>query len=113
VKKSVLNLPTSDQLEITLNGSGGGYGESVVVHAGNGEWMIVDRCQAPTESEPLPLQYLRSIGVNLTTSVKRILYTHWDDDYIRGMSQIVEHCQSAKIFISKVLDIGKFLQLVR
>jgi beta-lactamase superfamily II metal-dependent hydrolase len=112
VKKKVLDLPQNEELEITLIGSGGGYGESVVIHVGNNEWMIIDSCKGPDSPEPLPLGYLKSIGVNAATQVKRILCTHWDDDHIQGMSQIVGQCSSAQFIISKVTDIQKFLKLV-
>jgi beta-lactamase superfamily II metal-dependent hydrolase len=110
--KKVLDLPQSEQLEITVIGSGGGYGESVVIHVGSNEWMIIDSCKGPDSLEPLPLSYLKSIGVNTATQVKKILCTHWDDDHIQGMSQIVEQCASAQFIISKVTDIQKFLKLV-
>jgi beta-lactamase superfamily II metal-dependent hydrolase len=112
VENNSLNLPAPDQLEITLIGSGGGYGESVLIHAGRGEWMVIDSCKAPGESDPLPLQYLRAIGVDPRTCVKKILCTHWDDDHIRGMADIVRDCESAQFIISKVTDNVKFLQLV-
>jgi hypothetical protein len=46
---------------------GPGYGESIIVHLGDGEWMIVDSCvQRLDQGNPqsAAVAYLREIGVD-------------------------------------------------
>ena len=59
--------PESDQLEVTLFGSG--YGESVVVHIGDGKWLIVDSSINSDTKKPAALEYLEGIGVDISTKV--------------------------------------------
>lgn len=104
--------PSPDQFEVTLIGTGGGYGESVVVHLGNNEWIIIDSCKDPNSGSVLPLEYFNSIGINPADSVKLIVCTHWHDDHILGMSKILESCPNAEIVFARVNDTKKFLRLV-
>ena len=106
-------LPASDEIEVTLLGPG--YGESVVVHLGNGEWLIVDSCIDTTHPErPVaPLHYLRKLGVNAEQAVKLIVASHWDDDHVQGMAEIVEKCPNAEFVCSKVFaqrDFARFVE---
>lgn len=113
VAKSTYTIPpTADQFEISLIGTGGGYGESVVAHLGNGEWLVVDSCQNPSTNVNLPLEYLQSIGVNPNENVKLIICTHWHDDHIQGISKILRACENADLSFARVNDIKKFLRLV-
>lgn len=109
---STYSKPEPDQLEISLIGTGGGYGESILVHIGNGDWIIVDSCQDPNSNKNLPLEYLANLGVDPAESVKLIICTHWHDDHILGMSEILTKCAKAEFCISKITDLGKFLFLV-
>src|SRR5688572_29738807 len=104
--------PGADEFEITVLGTGGGYGESIVIHLGNGSWMIIDSCKSPFSPLALPIEYLRKLGVNTNDQVKIILSTHFDDDHIHGLSNVVQECASAKWFISRLVDHQKFLRLV-
>lgn len=84
--------PGSDEVE--LSAFGPGYGECLVVHLGAGEWMIVDSCVA---NDGLPaLDYLRRIGVDPASDVKLVVATHWHDDHVRGMSELVRACATAR-----------------
>ena len=38
-----------------------------------------------------------------------ILCTHWHDDHIKGMSQLLEECHSANLYFSRATDMRKFL----
>jgi len=98
--------------EITLLGTGGGYGESIVIHLGAGEWVIVDSCINPFTKEALPIEYLLSIGVDLKSQVKMVICTHWHEDHIMGISRIYEICESAVLSFARTIDKTKFLQFV-
>ncbi len=100
--------PDIDQFEITLIGTGGGYGESLVIHLPGNNWVIVDSCTNPKTGEILPLEYLRQISVS-PSDVKLVVCTHWHDDHILGLSEIIRICDEAKFCFARVNDLEKFL----
>lgn len=97
--------------EINLLGTGGGYGESLVIHLANNKWIVVDSCRDPNSKESLPLKFLNEKGIDLN-NVKLVLCTHWHDDHIRGISELLKECPNAIFSTSKVTDKKKFLQIV-
>ena len=103
-------LPARDELEITLLGPG--YGESIVLHTGDGSWIIVDSC-IDNRGDPRALGYLESIGVDPSQAVGLIVATHWHDDHIRGMSRLVEVCDRAVFSCAAALCTKEFLAAVR
>lgn len=105
-------LPNNNIFEVSLIGTGGGYGESVVIHLGNQNWAIVDSCINPETKISLPLEYLKSKGVNINTDVKLIICTHWHDDHILGISELLKSCESAVFCMARTNDREKFLQFV-
>jgi beta-lactamase superfamily II metal-dependent hydrolase len=109
---SSLNLPENNIGEITLIGTGGGYGESAVIHIGNQNWIVVDSCINPDSKKSLPLEYLERIGVNISIDVKLIICSHWHDDHLLGISQLLENAKSAAFCMARASDRKKFLQLV-
>lgn len=109
---SLLDKPNDNIAEISLLGTGGGYGESCVIHAGNQNWIIIDSCVDPKSNLSLPLEYLKQINVDVAKEVKLILCTHWHDDHILGISKVLEECKSAHFSFAKTLDRAKFLRLV-
>lgn len=56
---------------------------------------------------------MTEIGVSIADDVKLILCTHWHDDHIRGMSDLLKLAINADFVMSKVNDKKKFLQLVK
>lgn len=101
--------PGRDELEFTLIGPG--YGESVILHVGNGSWVLVDSC-IDAEQEPCALTYLDGIGVDPAQDVCMVVASHWHDDHIRGMAQMVEACSSAKFCCASALCTEEFLAVV-
>jgi len=107
------DLPANHVAEISLIGTGGGYGESIVIHLGYDNWMVVDSCSDPKlPGSCLPLDYLRKIKVD-PGQVKLILCTHWHDDHIRGISTLVEACPNAVVSFAWHHDIDAFHEMVR
>ncbi len=102
--------PHPDKLEVSIFGSG--VGECIVIHLGNGQWMIVDSCLDPSIKQPVSLQYLENLGVDVATAVKIVLVTHWHDDHIGGLSTIVEKCTLARVCYSAALLKQEFLSVV-
>lgn len=103
-----IDIPQKYQAEITLIGTGGGYGESIVVHLGNKNWIIIDSCINPVTKAPLVLEYLKELNVDIANDVKLILCTHWHDDHIKGLSEVLEECTNASFALLRINDIKKF-----
>ena len=102
-------VPGKNEIELTLLGPG--YGESIVLHVGNNNWVVVDSC-IDKDGKPAGARYLRSIGVNPVQAVKLIVATHWHDDHIRGMAQLVDICRGAKFCCAAALCKKEFLATV-
>ena len=92
--------PQCDQIEVSLFGPG--YGECVLLHIGDGNWVIVDSC-FDKHREPAALAYLRGLDSDPAESVRLIVATHWHDDHIRGMGELVEVCKNAVFCCASVL----------
>jgi beta-lactamase superfamily II metal-dependent hydrolase len=100
--------PADDVLEVSLFGRG--VGECVVVHLGAGDWMIVDSFKV--EREPVALRYLRALGVS-PRQVRAVVVTHWDDDHVRGVAEIVKHCRGARFVCSGALRHQEFTRYIK
>lgn len=105
--------PAADQIEVSLFGPG--FGESILVHVGNGQWVLVDSCIDNTSSsqEPVALRYLEALGVNPRDSVNLIVATHWHDDHIRGIARLLEVCTNARFCTSSALGRKEFIAMVK
>ena len=101
--------PGEGEFELTLFGPG--YGESIVLHVGDGAWVVVDSC-IDTDRAPRALRYLESIGLDPAQAVVLIVATHWHDDHIRGMARLVEACNQAMFCCAAALCREEFLSAV-
>lgn len=104
------DAPAADVVEVSLIGPG--YGESVIIHLGDGEWVIVDSC-ATGNFQGFPrsaaLAYLNRIKVNLADKVSCVLATHWHNDHISGLSEVVDFCESATFCCAAAFSKKEFL----
>ena len=107
--REVGTAPNEDEVEVTLLGPG--YGESIVVHIGQGTWIIVDSCINDAR-EPQALEYLLAIGVKPHDAVSLIVATHWHDDHIRGMAKLVDVCGNAEFCCAAALRQEEFLAAI-
>ena len=82
---------------------GRGYGESIVVHAGNGGWVVIDSFCDHGNHDPAPLIYLKDIGVDVAKDVTAVVLTHLHDDHYRGIETVVRECESAWFYLPGVL----------
>ena len=101
--------PGAGEFELTLFGPG--YGESIVLHVGDGAWVVVDSC-VDSRGTPRALRYLESIGVDPALAVKLIVATHWHDDHIRGLAQLVSQCDQAAFSCAAALSRKEFLSVI-
>lgn len=98
--------PTKDEFEFSLFGPG--YGESILLHLGNNHWITIDSCTGKEKSVPAPLEYFKDIKVDPAQTVKKIIATHWHDDHVKGLSQIVKSCPYAEFICSDALGFKEF-----
>jgi len=103
--------PDSDELEISVIGPG--RGECVIVHLGDNEWCIVDSCIARGSQNPVAIDYLRSLNNGALNGVRLIIATHWHDDHIRGISEVLRVCQGARFACSAAVNSTQFATMVK
>jgi beta-lactamase superfamily II metal-dependent hydrolase len=102
--------PPLDVPEIAVFGPG--YGECILVHTGNGRWLIVDSCIESKTGLPVPLTYLKQLGVDPASAVDLVVATHWHDDHVRGLSEVVKSCHDAPFVCANVLTSPEFHKYV-
>ncbi len=101
--------PHAAEIEIAMLGPG--YGESILVHTGDGEWVVIDSFLNP-DGRPAALAYLERLGHPPARTIKLIVATHWHDDHIRGMGRLVESCSAARFCCAGALRRLEFLRMV-
>jgi beta-lactamase superfamily II metal-dependent hydrolase len=100
--------PGHDELEVSLLGPG--FGESVAIHLGEGDWALIDSC-LDSNGNPAGLVYLQSMDVD-PAQVVLVVASHWHDDHIGGMAHLVEACPNAAFAYSGALASKEFYALV-
>lgn len=102
--------PEQDELEVSVFGPG--YGECVVVHLCNNEWIIVDSCRDGSSGRPAAIEYLRRLNLDPAEVVRLIVASHWHDDHVRGLAETLSSCTSAQFVVANALRSKEFLKLV-
>lgn len=105
-----ISQPQPSEVEVSIFGSH--VGECVVVHLSNGKWIIVDSCRHPSNKKPVALVYLENLGVNVACDVELIVISHWHDDHIQGVSDLVRVCHSARVCFPLAMLKDEFLTLL-
>jgi beta-lactamase superfamily II metal-dependent hydrolase len=106
----VTGSPGQDVIEVSIFGPG--KGESVLVHLGKNQWIIVDSCIIPRTRNIPALEYLEQIGVDVSTQVRLVVATHAHDDHFAGISRVLERCESAYFVCQGALVTDQFLALI-
>jgi hypothetical protein len=101
--------PANDEIEVTVLGPG--FGESIVIHIGANDWIVVDSCIDSVTCRPASLTYFDQIGIDAASKVKLILATHWHDDHIGGISDLLNACPKADFSCATALAKEEFLQV--
>ena len=100
--------PSKNEIEISVFGPG--IGEAIVIHVGDNEWLIVDSCIDRTNRIPIAIKYLKDLNVDISSSVKFFIVTHWHDDHIRGASSILRECEGAIFACSGAIRPDEFVE---
>jgi Metallo-beta-lactamase superfamily len=101
--------PLPDEIEIDVFGPG--FGECIVVHSGDGIWLVLDSCIDIRTGKPAALSYFDAIDVDPRVAVHAIVATHWHDDHVRGLADIFDASTNAALVISIALQSDEFLTL--
>lgn len=105
--------PENDVIQISLFG-GNAYGESILIHVYNDFWILVDSCINPSTKEPLTLEYLKKISPDFHKKIKIACATHWHDDHIKGLAEIIRKSQLCdSLFLSNALTAQEFIELTQ
>lgn len=100
-----------DICEFHIAGQDGGYGECILAHVGDNDWIIVDSCIDPDSKIPITLKLLSNYQVD-SQNVKLIVCTHWHQDHINGLSKVLEKCPNAFFSFARTTDKSKFLRFI-
>jgi beta-lactamase superfamily II metal-dependent hydrolase len=100
--------PSANEAEVSLFGPG--RGEAIAVHLGNGDWILVDSC-LDADRRPAALAYLERIGIS-PAQVVLVVATHWHDDHIGGLAEVIGACGQADFAYSGALRTDEFHALV-
>lgn len=101
--------PNPDELEVSVFGPG--FGESVVIHVGGGEWIIIDSCVDSSSRTPKQIEYLKLLGLEPAECVRVVVATHWHDDHVAGLSEALDICRNAVFCCPLALSRREFLDL--
>jgi beta-lactamase superfamily II metal-dependent hydrolase len=105
-----MTRPALDEIEVTVIGPS--YGESVLVHLGDGQWIVIDSVVRQGQTRPAAIEYLDSIGVDPQHAVKLVVVTHWHDDHIRGIAKTVQICGAATVCVPTTFTGPEFLSFL-
>jgi len=101
--------PARAEIEVSVFGRG--YGESIVIHLGDGKWVVVDSLLS--SGTPVPLHYLEAVGANVEDDVALVVATHWHDDHIRGLAAVCDKAKSATIAFPQAMLNDEFMAFAR
>lgn len=72
--------------------------------------MIVDSC-VQSNRQPA-LDYLHAMDVDPAVAVKLVVATHWHDDHVRGIADVLATCRTAAFACSAALSPDELLQTI-
>ncbi len=101
--------PGPDELEVSVFGPG--YGESVLIHAGQGVWLAIDSCIDPKTKRSVPLVYLETLGIDPATAIDMVVASHWHADHVAGLHELLTAATGANFSCSSAMTSKEFLSL--
>jgi glyoxylase-like metal-dependent hydrolase (beta-lactamase superfamily II) len=82
-----VSLPSREEIDVVVLGPG--FGECILIHIGEGDWIVFDSCLQSGTDRSAALVYLDSIGVKPETAIKLICASHWHDDHVGGLARLL------------------------
>jgi len=107
---SLTDPPSQGTIEVSLFGPG--IGEACLIHAGAGDWLVIDSCSDGFSGVNAVLSYFERIGVDPSKTIRVIVATHAHDDHISGISDLVEICPDADFVAPAALNTDQFFSLL-
>jgi len=98
--------PENNEIEVSIFGAG--FGESILIHLGNNNWLLIDSAWSKDDKKSAAIVYLESIGVSAASVIRLIIVSHWHDDHIKGMGDVIELCSNAEVVVSAALTRHEF-----
>ena len=95
------SAPTASEIEVSVFGRG--FGESILLHIGDGRWVLID-CLRDAENNVAPYQYLKSIGAHPSEAIQLIVATHWHDDHVQGIAEAYKTAQNALLALPNSME---------
>lgn len=102
--------PRHDEVEVSVFGPG--YGECIVLHVANDQWVIIDSCVGPLSQQSSAIEYLAALNIDVAAKVRLVLATHYHDDHICGIAGAFEKCKAARFACSMALNLPDWTKLV-
>lgn len=102
--------PSNNELEISLFGPG--VGECLLLHLGDNYWIVIDSCQKKGSKQSIIVDYLDSLGLDPADSIKKIIITHWHNDHIRGIADLVRRCPNSIVYHPAAHRPDEYVKLV-
>ena len=99
-----------DTFELSVFGTG--FGECLLIHIGNNDWIVVDSCLNPKTKTPSVFEYFTSINIDPTKAIKLVIATHWDSDHVEGLAEIFRLAPKSQFVMSKAFKNEDFYRFV-
>ena len=106
---SALGQPGNSEFELSVFGAG--VGEALAIHLGDGEWILVDSCRDQLSKTSAACAYLQAIGVP-PNAVSTIVATHWHEDHVGKIDDLIKEYPSAKLVIPKAFESDQFIRMI-
>lgn len=102
--------PEPQELEVSVFGPG--RGECIVVHLGFNTWIVVDSCINRESGNPVALDYLSKLRVDVASCVRLIVASHWHDDHIKGIGKVIAAAESATFVDSAAYPLSLLSRMI-
>lgn len=103
--------PAPHEVEISVFGPG--LGECLVIHVGDGDWIIVDSFRDRATGQSVALDYLRAMNVDVGNRVQMVVASHWHDDHINGLDELLSEARNARFVNSAAHELRDIVRLTQ
>ncbi len=83
----------------------------MLININDDTYVVIDSFINYASGNSVILDYLQEAVIS-PEKVKFIIATHWHDDHVKGLSQVLKECSQSKFVISNALSSNEFLTLL-